>query len=329
MLNVFRSKQVGALAGRPDALGDGPGCKQIQRRQRIRSVCVLVIIQALAGLSGGVGSMLWAGPQEHLDRAVSLYQEKKFDQAVKEFEQAKVDRPDDHRIDYNLSNAQYQAKQYDQAPAGYMKCLVSPEDNDTKARSAYNLGNNSFRLQKYEDAAKYYLKALALNPQDEEARYNLEYTLKEMTKQKEKEKDSQSSKDNNDNKKDDKDKDRDKKKEDQPKDQPDNKDQSKPDQSAEPGKKQDHQDNQTKPPDKPEQPEPKKQGQAQPGETKDNKQPDQPAQPSTGDQNHLEDKDMDKKKAAALLDNLSENRKDIIRQNLKGAVGPRVVDKDW
>ncbi|MBF0510130.1 MAG: hypothetical protein HQK57_14545, partial [Deltaproteobacteria bacterium] len=107
MLNVFRPKQVGALAGRPDALGDGPGCKHIQRRQRIRAACVYVIIQALAGLSGGVGSMLWAGPQEHLDQAVSLYQEKKFDQAVKEFEQAKVDRPDDHRIDYNLSNAQY------------------------------------------------------------------------------------------------------------------------------------------------------------------------------------------------------------------------------
>ena len=88
-----------------------------------------------------------------------------------------------------------------------------------KAAAFYNLANAFFKKDKFKESIEAYQRALALDPKDERAKWNLEIALKKKRdedKKKEQNKDKKDDKDKND-KKDDKDKKKDDDKQDKSK----------------------------------------------------------------------------------------------------------------
>lgn len=95
-----------------------------------------------ARLKGGKETL-----EAQLSLGTSLYQQKKFDEATKAYEQAL-------KADY-----------------------ITPEQG---AKAWHNLGNIAMQAKKYEEAVKAYKQSLILNPSDEDTRYNLVLAQKQI-----------------------------------------------------------------------------------------------------------------------------------------------------
>ncbi len=118
------------------------------------------------------------------NQGIKAFQEEQWDEALKYFQDAQLDDPTDPVGHYNLAEALYKKKRFEDALKEYQKALGT-EDPQLREKVYYNLGNTYFNLNKYQEAIQSYIKALDLNPDDQDAKHNLEYVralLKEMAK---------------------------------------------------------------------------------------------------------------------------------------------------
>ncbi len=124
---------------------------------------------------------------------------------------------------FNLGDAVYQQKRYDEATKQFQLSAQTNADKTVKAKAYHNLGNTFLEQQKWEDAAKAYKEALKNNPKDADTKYNLAYANAMLIQQKNQDQKNKDNKDKKDDKKDKKDDKKDQNKDDKNKDQ--NKDQ--------------------------------------------------------------------------------------------------------
>lgn len=115
-----------------------------------------------------------------------LYLEGKFDQANNAYRDAKLDNPTSPVIDYNLANTLYQKKQYEEAIKLYDDILKRADDPSLLAKVHYNTGNALFQLNKLPESILAYKDALKINPDDEDAKYNLELVRARLKQESEK-----------------------------------------------------------------------------------------------------------------------------------------------
>ena len=106
---------------------------------------------------------------------------------------------------FNLGDALHKQGKFDESVKEYEAAMSKAEQPDTKAFAQYNIGNSMMREQKYEDAVKSYIEALKINPEDEDAKYNLSYALEKLRQQQQK---NQKKNQNQSNKQDKKDQDK-------------------------------------------------------------------------------------------------------------------------
>jgi len=117
--------------------------------------------------------------------------------------------------------ALYALQRFDEAGQEFLRATEA-KDGALKTQAFYNLGNAFFKKEKFKEAVEAYKRALALDPRDERAKWNLEIAERKQHEQKDKDKD----KKDKDKDKKDKDKKDDQKKDDK-KDQDKEKDQAK------------------------------------------------------------------------------------------------------
>lgn len=120
-----------------------------------------------------------AGPMHD---GVQAYEKGDYETALKFFIDAQLDDPDNPEILYNIGNAYYKLGDFESAYKNYAQALKS-ENRSLKQKATYNLGNSSFRKGALDEAVKHYESALALAPDDEQAKQNLEYVKKLIEKQ--------------------------------------------------------------------------------------------------------------------------------------------------
>ncbi|MEI6084474.1 MAG: VWA domain-containing protein [Verrucomicrobiota bacterium] len=214
---------------------------------------------------------------------------------------------------YNDGVTAYRSNDLATAAAAFERSLAAPE-KELQARSLYNLGNTHYRLGQvaetqgiekalpvYQKSLKDYEGVLAANPKDEDAKFNQELVKKKIEELKKKQEEQQQQQ-KQDQQKQDKDK--------QDKDKKDQEQQSQSDQQ-----KQQEQQKQDKPQEDAKKPGDEQKPQEQPAE----------AQPKTGD-------NLDKQRAAALLDQLREEERnwnffpEVQMKDLKDSSQPV---KDW
>ena len=109
-----------------------------------------------------------------------LYQAGKFDEALKTYVDGQIEHADDPNLKYNIASSHYKTKNYEEAVKGYLDVAATAKDVKLQEKSLYGSGNALFRQGKLEEAIEYYKKALELDPNDHDAKHNLEFTREEL-----------------------------------------------------------------------------------------------------------------------------------------------------
>ncbi len=110
------------------------------------------------------------------------YEKGSYDEALKTFVDAQIESPEDSQVKYNVASTHYQMKNYEEAVKGYQDVAATARDVRLEEQSLYNIGNCLYRQGKLEEAVEYYKQALDLNPDDQDAKYNLEFVREEIKK---------------------------------------------------------------------------------------------------------------------------------------------------
>jgi tetratricopeptide (TPR) repeat protein len=136
------------------------------------------LVSKLFGWLGSGGS-----PAKQAGKA---YASGDYDQALQKYAEARLDQPESQTLAYNMGNAQYRKKKYDEAIADYKKALHG-DDARLAASAYYNLGNAHFRkgefsiqsgkqegIEDYREAMANYKKSLEIKPDNKDAKRNIE-----------------------------------------------------------------------------------------------------------------------------------------------------------
>jgi len=135
---------------------------------------------------------IWSSPSVKKNKeAIRLYSEGKIDEALSKWRDAQIDSPDKNELHYNIGDALHLQKKYKDALNEYEKALDS-KDAAIQEKTYYNMGNTSYRMGKLPEAIGYYKKALDVNPDDKDAKYNIEFVRKKIKENLKKQKAQQS-----------------------------------------------------------------------------------------------------------------------------------------
>ena len=129
----------------------------------------------------------------HIQEGLNQYEKGLYQEAEESFTQARSNRPDDHRLDYNLGSSQYKQGKYLEALQDYTQAAQQKSNSQIKVNSLYNSGNALFKLGKLEEAEAVYKKVLKLDSSDMDAKFNLEYVREQLKKKKDQEKENNKS----------------------------------------------------------------------------------------------------------------------------------------
>lgn len=119
-------------------------------------------------------------------QAAKAYGQGDWDAALQKYSEARLDHPESQALAYDMGNAQFRKKRYDDAIASYKKALQG-SDAKLAASAYYNLGNSHFRkgefavqngkqegIEDYREAMANYKKSLELGPANKDAKRNIE-----------------------------------------------------------------------------------------------------------------------------------------------------------
>jgi Ca-activated chloride channel family protein len=143
-------------------------------RRIVRSAILLSITIALAACGSTVASSNRQGNR--------LYNQGKYDEALSTYQEAQVEQPDLAELYYNVGNTFHRKEDYQDAVTEMLQGL-SKADPDLRARAYYNLGNSFYRQGQFVEAIAAYKEALKLNPDDQDAKHNLELAQQQLEKQ--------------------------------------------------------------------------------------------------------------------------------------------------
>lgn len=150
-----------------------------RRPSRAQWTAALAALAAAPLLLAGAPSPQ-AAPRPREKDPFRAYQAGLYDQALQGFVDAQVERPEDPRLALNVGSAHYQMRNFKDAGTAYGQAAAKTQDPKLRAQALYNLGNVAYREGQLEEAVKLYQAALELNPDDEDAKFNLEFVRNEI-----------------------------------------------------------------------------------------------------------------------------------------------------
>ena len=111
------------------------------------------------------------------------YAEQNYLDALGAYELAQNRQPELAEPFYNAANALYREGSFGDAIVQIQQALLNVEDEDLAQNSFYNMGNAAYNGQDLESAIQSYIDALLINPDDADAKYNLELALQQQQQQ--------------------------------------------------------------------------------------------------------------------------------------------------
>lgn len=117
-----------------------------------------------------------------------LFTEGKFEEAEKAYLEAQVKSPGKPEILYNLGNSLVKQGKY---PQGIQALQQSADkgNKQIKTDSLYNTGHALYSMGDYKSSAESFIEALKLDPEDMDAKHNLELALQKLKQQEQKQQD--------------------------------------------------------------------------------------------------------------------------------------------
>lgn len=116
-----------------------------------------------------------------------FYSKKNYKDAEKKYKQAQEKKPDNFDANFNLADAYYKQKKYEQSAAIFNSLKDKTTDKDKLSSLYHNLGNTYLQDKKYQESIDAFKQSLKLKPQDKDTKYNLAYANAMLQKQKQQE----------------------------------------------------------------------------------------------------------------------------------------------
>lgn len=149
-----------------------------------------------------------------------FYKEGAFEKAEISYQKASDKNPLNDKALFNLGSARFQQNNFTDATNQFSKVAEMSKSADVESKANYNAANSLMSQKKFAESIPLYKKALKLNPNDDDARYNLAYAMQMLKKQQEQEKNKDNEKNKNkDDQKDQEKQDKEKQDKEQQKDQ--------------------------------------------------------------------------------------------------------------
>lgn len=178
---------------------------------KVSPVLLLLLVATIAPAFTG----LWKGYSQSTKKEIikgnDAYKKKQYNDAAGAYQKALKKSPENTTAFYNLGNALYKTNKVDDALKAYDNTVQTATNNTMKQKAYYNGGVVLQSQNKLPECIKAYKNALKLDPNDEDARQNLERALQQLKQQQQ-----QNQKDQKQNK----DQKKDKNKNEEPKPQP-------------------------------------------------------------------------------------------------------------
>ena len=128
------------------------------------------------------------------------FAEQAYLEALEAYHSAQLESPELAEPYYNAANALYKQGAYQEAISQLQRALQFAENSQLAESSFYNSGNSFYNNQELEAAFESYKNALLLNPNDLDAKHNLELTIQQQEqKQQQKEQQEQEENQNQEN----------------------------------------------------------------------------------------------------------------------------------
>ena len=99
--------------------------------------------------------------------------------ALESYQDAQVRAPESGEPHYNSGNALYRAEEYEEALQSYDESLRHAA-GELRSHGFFNRGNTAFQQEQYSEAIEAYEEVLRMNPDDADAKHNLELALKQI-----------------------------------------------------------------------------------------------------------------------------------------------------
>jgi Ca-activated chloride channel family protein len=262
----------------------------VRRGRRIIGAAIWLVLPALFGFD------LFKSSNHDVQQGNAAMKAGKAEDALAAYDKAAAKLGNDPAVHFDRGAALSALSRFDEAAEEFLRATEA-KDGTLKESAFYNLGNAFAKKNKFKEAIEAYKRALALDPRDASAKWNLELAQKQQKEEEKKKQDDKNKDDKNKDKKDNQEK-KDKK-DDQKKD-----DQKKDDQK----KSEDDKKDQDKPQDK----------------------QDKKDQPQPADDKQAQQKPASEKEIEAVLDSLERSPKDLEKERARlRAVRRRPPAKDW
>lgn len=102
-----------------------------------------------------------------------------YDQALQHFVDQEIEHPTDPLLLLNIGAAQYKMKNFEEAEKAFGRAAMLG-DAKVRSKALYNLGNVAYRQGELDAAISFYQQALENNPEDQDAKFNLEFVRDEI-----------------------------------------------------------------------------------------------------------------------------------------------------
>ena len=100
--------------------------------------------------------------------------------ALETYQDAQHRAPESGEPHYNSGNALYRTGEYEEASQSYDESLQHA-GGELRSRGLFNRGNAAFQQEQYPEAVEAYEEVLRMNPDDLDAKHNLELALRRMS----------------------------------------------------------------------------------------------------------------------------------------------------
>ena len=132
---------------------------------------------------------LFGGGEKNTREGAEHFEAGRLEEALRAFSRAEGAFPDAPENDLNIAGVHYRLGEAEGGPVsgeegplaealrGYQAALGGGADGEVRRDAFYNLANTLFRAGAFREAAAAYGEAIALDPEDREARQNLERAL--------------------------------------------------------------------------------------------------------------------------------------------------------
>ena len=141
--------------------------------------------------------------RDSLDAARTAYENENYLEALKYYESAQKNAPDNINFSDEMAQSAYKAREFDKAEEIYKQGGNSKKTTQAKADNYHNIGNARMKRKDYNGAIDAYKESLRLNPNDDQTRYNLSEAIRQLkNKQKQENKNNQDQKNNDQQNKD-------------------------------------------------------------------------------------------------------------------------------